>query len=167
MITKKYPPHEAARSEPAPSEPDIMNPEPQAGTPTPAVEQPKRARYIAVRATAHGTRSYSVGEVLELELAEAQKLNSWPAGFMPTTLEGGPQGTIQVPIFFCLRECSRGGKTYSPGELWDRPQEPAPEGLFVPWEQRSEYEFISVSGVQRAELHRKASVDPGPNRPAA
>ena len=148
---------------------DNLEPGPGPSTPTPAVEQPKKARYIATRATAYGTRSYAPGELLELELAEAQKLNSWPAGFMPTTLEGGPQGTIQVPIFFCLRECSRGGKTYNPGELWDRPQEPAPEGLFVPWERRSEYEFISVSSVQRAELHRKASVDPGsgPNRPAA
>ncbi len=130
---------------------------------TPAVEtaQPKKARFIATRATAYGSRSYAVGEVLELEVEEAAKLNSWPAGFMPMELEG-PQGTIQVPIFFCLRECSRHGRTYKAGEIWERFNEPVPEGLFVPWERRDDFEFIDVGGIRRAELHRKASVDQGP-----
>ena len=130
---------------------------------------PAKARYICTRPTAHGTRSYSVGEVLELELEEAAQLSSWPAGFMPTQIEGA-HGVFQVPIFFCLRPCNRMGREYKPGEIWERFTEPAPEGLFKPWAERSEYEFISVSGVQRAELHRKAAaapVGPGPNRPAA
>ncbi len=141
--------------------------EPEA-TPATEAAQPKKARFIATQAAAYGERSYAVGEVLEFEAEEAAKLNSWPAGFMPMQLEG-PQGIIQVPIFFCLRECSRHGRTYKAGEIWERFNEPAPEGLFVPWERRAEYDWQDVGGIRRAELRKKpaAAPGPGPDRPAA
>jgi len=120
-------------------------------------------KYIVCKSTPYKDHVYAPGQIIEVpEDAEL------PANVMAMENSGVSTG----PHYFALKECTRNGITFKVGELWNRPtcQEPAAAGLFAPLEQRSEFEFVEVDGVQRAELHRRkpfAPVGPGPNRPAA
>lgn len=120
-------------------------------------EQPREApkvRYVCTRAAQFGSRWFEAGEMIELERGAAV-----PDGFMPTALEG-PEGSVEVRLFFCLRPCTVGGRAYAPGELWDRPTEPPPEGVFAPLAERGEYEYVEIGGRRKAELRRKATEQP-------
>lgn len=115
------------------------------------------ARFICVRSDRFGDRIYSPGEILEVELG-----TEVPAGFMAMEL-GGPDRTVSTgPYFFALKECSRNGVDFKPGELWPFPafKGPPPEGLFAPLAERDRYEFLAVSNNPRAELRRKPEPPP-------
>lgn len=69
-----------------------------------------------------------------------------PIEFMPLILEG-PNGTVETgPHYFCLKACSRNGREYFPGQIWDKyyfKQQP-PEGLFAPSEDKDRYELVTL-----------------------
>lgn len=97
--------------------------------------------YIATVSAEFEGRIYEPGEILSVE--EGIEV---PIGFMPMILKGTKGEIPTGPYFFCLKECSRNGRTYKPGQLWDRyyfKQQP-PEGLFAPLEDKEQYELFTV-----------------------
>ena len=105
------------------------------------IEEVAQARYICMRVSRVGDRSFQPGEYLSVPPG-----TEVPIEFMPLLLEGS-NGMVETgPHFFCLQECSRHGRTFKPGEIWDRYsfKEPAPEGLFAPVSDRDLYELFTV-----------------------
>jgi len=160
-MTKKYPPQEAAASEPAPSEPDFLdkNPEPQAGAGSTTPEAKKqKPRYICCKSAPFGTRHYEPGQYLETD--EGVEV---PRQFMPCTMTG-PNGTVETgPYFFALRDCQApDGREFKAGEIFNSAAFLGlpPEGMFAPLEQRGDYEWQDVSGVRRVYLRRKPPESP-------
>ena len=115
--------------------------------------QPKKA-YIVTKSTPCGSHVYAPGQTIEVpEDAEL------PANVMPLENSGVSTG----PHYFALVEFTRNGITLKPGDVWPWPfsKEAPPANLCAPLSERDQFDFISVDGINKAKLHRKASVDPG------